>query len=216
MTILNRTIRRPFEPRAPRPVMGWVGGVRRTRAGRGFTLVEMIVAVAILAVLTTMLVPALFTIDRRKERLGVEEIEDLLTMYAYRDSTGTQPVALAHDPDTGEVSLWVKDIDPAEPEERAMWMPDRFSDPIALPPTLQITSVRLDGRDQPLSGWSITRAPSEPRPVVEIDVVGETITATLILSSTALAPYRVENGLTVGLIRQSVDLDRQGLDRQEW
>lgn len=183
---------------------------------RGFTMVELLVVAAILAVLAAFVIPSFFTIDRRKEKLAVDEVEDLLTMYAYRDSTGTQPVALAEDPESGAIGLWVKDIDPLAPELPATWLPDRFSDPVVLPSNLQITQLLLDGRDELVLGWTITRAPSEPRPVVEIVISGRETEVSLILGATSLSPYRVENGVVTGMVREPIDLDRRGLDREEW
>ncbi len=183
---------------------------------RGFTLVELLVAAAILAVMATFLIPSFFTVDRRRDKLAVDEVEDLLTMYAYRDSTGTQPVALAEDPETGAIGLWVKDVDPLAPERPAVWMPDRFSDPVILPVNLQLTQLLLDGRDELVQGWTITRAPSEPRPLVEIVISSRDTEVSLILGPTSLSPYRLENGVVTGLVRQAIDLDRRGLDREEW
>jgi general secretion pathway protein G len=58
---------------------------RRTRAGRGFTLLELVIATAILAVLSTMAVPlARLTIMREKERMlriDLWEMRDAIDRY---------------------------------------------------------------------------------------------------------------------------------------
>ncbi|MFO0872609.1 MAG: type II secretion system protein [Phycisphaerales bacterium] len=182
---------------------------------RGFTVVEVLVSITIMAILAAILVPAITGIDRRKARLDADRIEDLLTMYAYRDSTTTQQIRIARDGETGGIGLWVKETDPYRPNEPPEWLPDRFSQPVFLE-AIEIVDVRIDGYRVSADEWSITRVPTQPRPVIEIDVSGPEIEATLVLDSQGVTPRRLEAGKPNLGTRSVIDLDRLGMSRDEW
>lgn len=169
-----------------------------------------------MALLAAIIVPAITGIGARQARLGVDQVQDLLTMYAYRDSTGAQPVALWGNGDAGELGLWVLDQDPSFAEDPAAWVPDRFSAPLILPSAISMVDVRVDGRRLPLADFIIARQPSQPRPTIEIDLEGEDVEVTLVLEPQALTARRIEKGVAIDGFRTQIDLDRQGRDREDW
>ena len=185
-------------------------------AGSGFSLIELIVVVTIMAVLAALIVPAVSGISARQARQGVDQVEDILTMYAYRDSVGVQPVALWGSAETGQLELQVLDIDPDYPDEPAIWVPDRFSTPLTLPTQISIVDVRLDGRRLYSGEFLIARQPSQPRPTIEIDLEGEDVATTIVLDPQGLTPRRLEADRPTPGYRVQVDLDRQGRDREDW
>jgi len=193
----------------------------RRRAGvRAFTLLELLIALTIMAVLAALIVPAVTGLSARQARQAVDEVEDLLTMYAYRDSTGVQPVALwggsGNEGSGGWLGLQVLDVDPAFPNDPALWVPDRFSTIVDLPPQVAIVDVRADGRRQILDEFLIARQPSQPRPTIEIDLEGEGLTTTVILDPQGLTARRLDASGPVQAYRLQVDLDRGGRDRENW
>lgn len=182
---------------------------------RAFTIVEVLVAVAIMAILAAILIPALSGIDRRKAKLDADRLEDLLTMYAYRDSTTSQQIRLERDPQNGQIGLWVKETDPDAPDEIPQWLPDRFTDPVMLD-VVSIVDVRIGGYRFEAGDWSLTRVPGQPRPVLEIDITGPEIDSTIVLDSQGVTPRRIDVGRRSVGARQVIDLDHEGLDREDW
>lgn len=182
---------------------------------RAFTLVEVLIAITIVAILAAIVVPAISGIDRRKARFDADQLEDLLTMYAYRDSTTSQQIRIERDPQTGAIGLWVKETDPGDPNAIPQWLPDRFTDPVMLD-VVTILDVRMDGYRFEPGHWSLTRVPGQPRPRLEIDISGPEIDSTIVLDAQAITPRRLEVGRRNADVRQVIDLDGEGLDREDW
>ena len=68
----------------------------RAHAGPGFTLVEMLVVIVIIALIFSMSIPRFAGRDRRTLQLAADQVADLLTMYAQRASLGQKPVGIWH------------------------------------------------------------------------------------------------------------------------
>jgi prepilin-type N-terminal cleavage/methylation domain-containing protein len=226
---MNNAQRRPISLTSARRAAG-VGSRWRTSCSRrpyplkqgagAFTLLELLIALTIMAVMAALLVPAITGLSGRQARQAVDQVEDILTMYAYRDSTSVQPVALwgggATEETGGWLGLHVLDRDPAFPDDPALWVPDRFSTVLDLPPYLTIIDVRVDGRRQVLQEFLITRQPSQPRPTIEVDLEGEGVATTVVLDPQALTARRVDASGPAQAHRLQIDLDRGGRDRENW
>ncbi|HMN95605.1 MAG TPA: prepilin-type N-terminal cleavage/methylation domain-containing protein [Phycisphaerales bacterium] len=187
---------------------------------RAFTLVEAIVALGILAILAVLMIPSFASLEERRVRLAIDEVEDLLTLYGFRDTTASTSIKLERDLSDGSIGLWSRQIDPDYPDERAAWLPDRFMRPVFLPEDVELIDVRVDGRRYDPSGWSITRVPGEPRSMIELDLVGGDLEVTLVLTPHALSAHRIERrrgvlGNDPGY-RIRVDLDGEGRSRETW
>ena len=106
--------------------------------------------------------------------------------------------------------------DPARPAEPPDWVPDRFVQPVRLPPGVELAEVRSDG--QTLSGdeWRIVGAPGGDRPRIEMHLVADGFDSVITLDRSASVPTRVDQGVVKEGARAPIDLDQQGKDREPW
>jgi prepilin-type N-terminal cleavage/methylation domain-containing protein len=182
---------------------------------RGFTLVEALVVVTILAVLAAVLVPRLTGIRRSEGKLTADQMEDFLRMWAYRNTIGTQQVGIWMNPDFGYISLAVRDIDPANPQEPPRWREDRLSMPFRLSAEVSITDVLVDGEAQDPRGWFVQSNPDGTRPRVEIAMDGPMGPTRFILEPYSGTPQRIDDRNRISP-RVPFDLDAEGQERTAW
>ncbi len=189
------------------------------RCRRGFTLIEVIIACILFAILAMMMIPRLTNLAHREEEIVLDRLSEALTLFAHRESLGVQPVGLWRDPETGLVCLLVKDVDPASPEDKPEWRPDRLLEPVELPAAVIIEEVIVDG--QSMSGeqeWLISSVPAGGRPSVQLHVVSPTIDVLLSLDEHSLQPRRLDlnKDFEDSVVRETVNLDSAGRERERW
>lgn len=183
---------------------------------RGFTLIELIVVSALLAIVAALVVPRLTGMARREADVAAERLSELLSMFAFRDASGAASCAIWLDPETGCIALWTLESDPARPREEPAWIPDRHVQPICMPQGVELSEVRVDGR--PLDGteWRIMGSPSGERPEIMMRLSAEGMETELVLPPNASVPMRTDNGVSRERVRMPVDLDQSGMDREPW
>jgi prepilin-type N-terminal cleavage/methylation domain-containing protein len=81
---------------------------RRTNAA-AFTLIEVIIVVAIVAILAAMTMPRLLNQDRRRLQEATDGVSDLLIMFALRESLSDRPVGIWHDAERNWIVLMMLD-----------------------------------------------------------------------------------------------------------
>ena len=166
---------------------------------RGFSLLEIVIVSIMLAIMAATIVPK-FTVAAR-------QIED-------KAISGTQQIGLYYDKISGEVSLWIKDLDPANPEGPRVWQQDRLSSPVQLPDGMLIVEALVDGVSMRDENWNIPSHADGSRPRIELLIAGREKTAALVLETYTTVPVRVgEPGVVV---REQVDLDDQGAAMEIW
>ena len=186
------------------------------RGAAGFTLVEIVLVIAVLAIMAGFIVPRMGAVKRSEAQLAADEIEDLLRMFAYRHSIMTQQVGIWRRPDDGTIAIMIRDIDPAREDDARIWQEDKLSVPVTLPPEIDVVEVRSDSEWLDPGSFFVQTAPDGRRPSVEIRLLGPSGEFTLGLDAHASAPRRTSPGGRDGGIRTPVDLNAEGLERLPW
>ncbi len=189
------------------------------RATHGFTLIEMIVVVAVLAVIMAMTLPRMLGRDSRIFQLTADRVADLLTMYAQRESLSSRPTGIWHDTVTHRLVLMVLDADAATVDQAAQWRPDRTVKPVQLPPSIDVdrgVGASIDGAMIDISQWPIATEPGKRRPRIEISLYDDDgRVKTLVLPGHALKPYDLDDPEALAA-REPIDLDAAGRHREDW
>lgn len=199
----GRTDRHP-DRRAARP------------AAAGFTLVEIVLVIAVLAIMAGFIVPRMGAVKRSEAQLAADEVEDLLRMFAYRHSVMTQQIGIWRRPEDGSIAIMIRDIDPAGDDDTRIWQEDKLSIPVVLPPEVDIVEVRSGDEWLDPRSFFVQTAPDGSRPRVEIRLAGPTGEYALGLDGHASAPWRTSPGGRDGEVRQAVDLNAEGMERLPW
>ena len=167
-----------------------------------------------LALLAATIVPRLIVVQRQREDKAILQVADLLRMYAFRNTAGTQQIGLYYNPAESEVSLWIYDLNPSDPEGKRVWQEDRLSSPVTLPDGMLIASASADGLDLYEDAWNIPTHPDGSRPRIELELVGTEKSATIVLENYTSVPTRSDNPRAV--TRDPIDLDSQGGAFDRW
>ena len=183
---------------------------------RGFTLLELIVVSALLALVAAMVVPRLVGMSRREADVAAERLSELLSLFAFRDNAGVTQSAIWMNPDSGCIELWNLEADPNRPADPPDWVPDRFVQPVRLPKGVELAEVRSDGQSLGSDEWRIVGSPGGDRPRIELHLVADGFDSVLVLDRGASLPMRIDNGVTREGARAPIDLDQRGMDREPW
>ena len=184
------------------------------RSRRGFSLLEMIVACSILVIVGTLALPRFLVVDSQREEKAVVAVEDLLRMFAFRNSAGLQQVSLHYTRENATLALWIMDLNPADPEGPRVWQQDRLSSAVELPEGLKIERALADGLPVTEDEWSIATNPDGSRPRIEISFAGKDSRAELVLETYSNSPIRADDPRTRA--RQPIDLDAEGGAYDPW
>lgn len=202
-----------------------------SRRGRpGFTLLEIIVAVAIMALLATAIVPRLSGLGQRRFDLAVTQAADLVMMFAQRDMAGTTPVGidLQVNPD-GErrLRLLVLTPPPGEPDatELTEWRRDPFVRVVTMPNAVDPGMIRLivDGEEVDILSGPFTHVPGDRRPRIEMllgssggDRFGRITLPPYALGPDIVIGKDIRSAAGFGGGREPLDLDAAGRSREDW
>ena len=192
----------------------------RHQGTKAFTLVEVIVVVAVLAVLMSMIVPRLVGHERRVHQLAAGQVADLLMMFAQREALSNRPVGIWHDKPRNTILLMILDIDPADPDAPVAWQKDRAVAPVKLPHSIEPNRgvvATADGRRMDFSQWPIATEPGKPRQRIEISLAAEDGTVkTIVLPGHSISPYQADDARALSALREPIDLDAAGRHREDW
>lgn len=190
----------------------------RRQTARGFTMIEMIVVVVVLALLASMVAPRLVGSARRQAVLAAEEVAELLTLFAHRESMGESKIAVGYDPNAGVIMLLSLVGDIAEPDNPPRWEIDRFVSPVRLPDNMVVAMVRQDGLIVPTADWMVPVVPGRGRPSIEVLLISgdADLEVTVFLAAHSVNARLVYRGQMDTAARVPIDLDLAGRDREVW
>jgi prepilin-type N-terminal cleavage/methylation domain-containing protein len=185
---------------------------------RAFTLIELVVAIVIMAVMVGLIVPRLLSTTERRTRAEVESVADVVTVAARRASLSTQRVSLAYDSGVGlRVMIQrAKDLASFQPGN-LQWV----YDPLAPSPSLEgvtVTGASLDGKALTGSSWLVDFFPASRQPDLSIgleDSSGRPWTVVLTGDSVQARAYQ-GTAAQVGVRTTAIDLDNGGKGDQPW
>ncbi len=183
----------------------------------GFTMLEVIVALLVFAIIGALAIPRLSSNLRREVVGTLDEIEDLLTMFAQREMLAETPVQLWYDPDARWILVSNLE-DPDEPGrgEPPVWVPDRYISPVRIPDQCELLPPLVDGESLGGQTWTIVSRPGEARPDIQLSLYHEGETFTVGLPTYAITPWRSDALVEIAEDRQPVDLDGLGRYREDW
>ncbi len=190
-------------------------------ARRAFTLIEVIIAVAVLAILSAIIVPRMTRTVNAEHDSAVSRLVDLLSMYAFRDATSPQQIALWQDPDTQWITLLVADRDPTASSgdgdhAKFEWVADPRVVPVELPSGMELADLSIDGLDVSGTDWMIATVPGGGRPTIEMHLVSDVIDTVVRLDSNSVTPIRIDSGNSTIRVRESQNLDEYGSRSEQW
>ncbi|MEY3142272.1 MAG: hypothetical protein RLY21_765 [Planctomycetota bacterium] len=174
----------------------------------------MIVACSILVIVGTLALPRFLVVDSQREEKAVVAAEDLLRMFAFRTSAGLQQVSLHYMRESATLTLWIMDLNPADPEGPRVWQQDRLSSPVEFPEGLMIERALADGLPMTEDEWTITTNPDGSRPRIELFFAGKEKRAELVLESYSNSPIRADDPRA--RVLQPIDLDSEGSAYDPW
>jgi len=180
-----------------------------------FTVVEMLVVVALIAVIAGLTLPRLGTMARREAVITAEQLADMLTLFAHRESMGESNIAIGYDPDAATIMMMTLVGDPTVPGDPPRWIIDDHVSPVILPEDVSVAGVLRDGRPVERDDWFIPAVAGQGRPSIQIVLESPDVERIVhlpqhALSARLLRPGDRDDGLT------PIDLTALGRDREIW
>lgn len=140
-----------------------------TAAARSaFSMIEIVVVVALLAIVGGVIVPRLVSTGARQAQVEAQAVRAMLSAAAQRDALSNQSMALEFDSANRELSLWVQLT--GENEGDAVWAPAPLVRPVRVE-VGELRSVAIDGRASNARQWRIDFPGGQPRPSVSLLIV---------------------------------------------
>ena len=182
----------------------------------GFTLIEIVIVIMIIALFAGLIIPRMASLGKRNENLTVDKVADLLSAFSYRDSVASGSTAIEFVATDNSLLLLALQPDPLNPEDPRVWSRDYLAAPVDIPSSLTLRALQ-DGKLLPDSNWSILTNSDGTRPKIEMELQGDLVDASIVLDPWAPGPYVVDNTRQeVVLFPDVFDLDAAGQDREPW
>jgi prepilin-type N-terminal cleavage/methylation domain-containing protein len=185
---------------------------------RAFTLIELVVALVLVAVLAGLIIPRLVSTGDRKSRAEAASVAELVSVAARRAALSTQRIALDFDSELGLRVLALRARDPQSfAPGNVEWQPDVLAPPPSLS-QVRVVSAISDGRALPAGRWRVEFAPGSRKPDLMVALEDDQGRAwTVVLPSEAQTAGLVSGSpRDVGVLSTSIDLDATGKADQPW
>lgn len=193
---------------------------------RGFTLIELVLVIVILAVLAGAIAPRVLSWNARGDETGVAAVAELLSVAARREMLTGQRLALDYDGEGGRLRLLTQRLSdgtggrPVAPAWR--------DDPLA--PAVQLDNIRVlsaaaDGVELSSRRWRIEFIPATVRPSIVLllgdesgasNRAGAWIVELPPAAARAMVTERHASGRAAPVQGASIDLDALGAAEDPW
>jgi prepilin-type N-terminal cleavage/methylation domain-containing protein len=188
----------------------------QTPARRAFTLIEVIIVIMVIVLFAGMIVPRFFGLNKRAEQLVVDRVADIIGAFSYRDSLASGKAAIEYEHTTRRLMLLELEADPNSPDDPPVWKVDNLAPVVEIPDGIVLRAFE-DGDQFAEGSFSILARSDGTRPKIEIKVLGEDLTATILLDPWAQGPHIISDELGFGVdLPDAIDLDSTGQDREPW
>ena len=178
-------------------------------------MVEVMVVVVILVIMASLAIPKFANNDKRKFKLLLEQVSDLMTMFAQREMLEQRPIGIMYDADNHWLLLVGLDTDPSDGMP-ADWIVDPHVQPVKFPEDAWISEVVADGDFVDIVEWPLATSPEQARPSITITIASEQFSGTIMLPTHAILPELSGFDRVAVNPYESVDLDSAGRSREEW
>ena len=183
-------------------------------------MIEVMIVVILLGVMATMLVPRFSANAEREFKLAVDQVADLLIVYAQRDHTSDQHIGLQLDGSHDTPWLYFVTLRPQDESGRyAAWETDALIPPVKLLPIVDHIALFADGEEIDAYAVPLSHEPGQDRPTIDIRLSGDNgrFEETLTLGPHDVSPRRLDAQSQRGTRPpRPVDLDREGRSREDW
>lgn len=153
-------------------------GERSQHAGpgpRGFTMVEMIVVVVLLAIFAGLIAPRVLNTTERQAEAESRQAQRLLTILAEREAVSAEPQAIEYDQRDGQLRLLVRrTVTGAAADAQPDWRVDPGVPPLTFVRS-HLADAFADGRSLPRGRWRLVVSGSggggggdQPRPGISL------------------------------------------------
>lgn len=192
----------------------------RTRHPRsGFTLIETIVAVTVLAIIVSMMAVRITGTRDKQISLVSDQISDLMMVYAMRSEHSSNPVGISLDRERMAITL-VRRIPPEFEGGEVTWGRDPAVPAVSLPHFIddQGLEVLADGSWTDIGEWPLISMPGQDRPEIEINLTWDDRTISLRLPPHSMYAVLRDSAVPDSQIipREKQDLDATGLWQSDW
>lgn len=195
-----------------------IGQPRRSRVGRGFTLVELVVVIVIVAILAGVVTPRLVRSADRRVESEAWRVESVVSGAVSLTRTANAPVAVEYDSQSARLAVSVQERDE---DGGVAWRHDVLTPGVWFEDG-EIVSAVVDGRGLRGSGWRVVlrdlpyptlsllvrRAGAADGPAWQVDLVE---TGEVRVRSAGRGAATVTPSAPVG-----VDLDKSGRTTDPW
>lgn len=181
-------------------------------------MIEMIVVLVIIAIMAALAIPRMTGNEQREFKLAVDQVSDLLTMFAQRQQLSQKIVGIHHDVHRHSVELVILDTYDSSSARNATWRRDPYVQPVVLPRFMYESDIAftMNGDTVYPSEYPISCQIGQERPWIEIGMRGAGERALISLSPYGVAPTLSASFASAGVHRGKLDLDNTGRSREDW
>lgn len=176
----------------------------------------MIVVMVIIGILLTMMAPQFSGNQRRQFKLLVDQVADLLAMYAQRETLGQKVVGISLE--NGSLVLLTLDTPSMQSGSLGQWVRDLYVKPVRFPDFMLGTDidVQADGERVDIAREPLSNELGKDRPTIQISLRGPGENAVITLYPYSIAPEIISGTVDTTTNRDRVDLDGMGRSREDW